>query len=671
MFPIISFDRSFRPRRLGFALIASSALTLPLALASLAVPAAAQTASPPALEQLDSFTDGPQLGNVTAHSIRIWARTRQPGKFRVLYSTSPDLAGGTLSPEVATDWEHDATGWIELADLRPNTKYYYALVKDGKVADTRVNGRINSFLTLPDSSQFVDPQLNPKGLFNFAFEIGTGNNQANTPLPKTYSRMLANLKDRIYFQIQNGDWIYESGRDKTEAQWAADNGVTKLPRVTTLARGITGVWQNYKNYLQNQDLTNFYREVPGFVTLDDHEILNDVVGSGEIGYRHDARGKPFQADLKQDSVDNMVERAVFRDPAEAAWRDYVGWTDPNTQNRQFPWFGSTKLVAKSNVLSDPSADFSKLDLTKANNLHVLWGFGNTGVYRIKRVIDSHRLEVEPAFDVSEQAHYSIGAHLYSKFRVGNSDIFLLDARSQRSLNDKTNHNAADSTMLGEQQKQWLFDGMKNSDADFIFVVSSVNLATPHDNGAWAGEGLAGPDKDDGWTAHLPERAELLDLAQSLGKPVIFLTGDLHKSYVARIAPGIYDIATGPHTSSNHRLLDAGGAPPAGYYQSGDRLVNILWSSNQYRTDSGGNSARQINGGWSVYTVVHVNNAFNIPTADGKPRWIAYPEPQVFVEFHDGNTGELLFAHSVSTSEAKRDPQPVPLDRVKTIAGLAN
>ena len=93
MFPIISFDRSFRPRRLGFALIASSALTLPLALASLAVPAAAQTASPPALEQLDSFTDGPQLGNVTAHSIRIWARTRQPGKFRVLYSTSPDLAG--------------------------------------------------------------------------------------------------------------------------------------------------------------------------------------------------------------------------------------------------------------------------------------------------------------------------------------------------------------------------------------------------------------------------------------------------------------------------------------------------------------------------------------------------------------------------------------------------
>lgn len=657
--------------RFGRVMILSSMLTAPISIAAPGQAAPAQTAAPPNLVPVDGFTNGPQLGNVTAHSIRIWARTRQPGTFQVLYSTSPDLAGGILSGGVSTSWEHDSTGWAEITGLSPNTKYFYALVKDGKVADTRVNGRVNSFLTLPESASFVDPKLNPKGLFNFAFEIGTGNNQANLPLPRTYARMLADLKDRIYFQIQNGDWIYEAGRDKTEAQWAADNRVANPPGITRLARGITGVWENYKIYLRNQDLSNFYREVPGFVTLDDHEILNDVVGSGEIGYHIDARGKPFQANLKQDSVSNMIERAVFRDPAEAAWRDYVGWTDPNTQNREFPWFGSTRLVAGSNIIADPAADFSRLDLAKANNLHVLWGFGNTGVYRIKRVIDAHRLEIEPSLTVSENAHYSIGAHLYSKFRVGNTDIFLLDARSQRSLNDQVNHTNPGSTMLGEQEKQWLFDALRRSDADFIFIVSSVNLATPHDNGAWYGHGLAGPNKDDGWTSHLPERAELLDVAKSLQKPVIFFTGDLHKSYVARIAPGIYDVATGPHTSSNHRLADAGGAPPSGYYQSGDRLVNILWSSNQYRLDSGGNSSKRGKGGWPVYTVVHVNNAFNVPAADGKPRWIAYPEPQVVFEFRDGNTGDLLFAHSVSTSEARTDPQAVPLDRVKVIAGIPN
>lgn len=668
MLPAVT-DRSFRPRRSLRAL--SSALALSLAAASLAAPAAAQGQAAPALQKLDGITHGPQLGNVTPTSIRVWARTREPGTFRVLYSTSPDLSGGTLSPEVTTSWEHDATGWVELAGLKPNTKYYYALVKDGQVADTRVNGQVNSFLTLPDSAGYADPQLNPKGLFNFAFEIGTGNNQANKPIPPTYARMLAELKDKIYFQIQNGDWLYELGREKTEAQWAADNGVARPPRTAQLARGVAGVWENYKLYLQNENLANFYREVPLFVALDDHEILNDVTGSGEIGYRLDARGKPFQQDIRADNLSNEVERAVFRDPAIAAWRDYVGWSNPDTGNPQLPYFGSTRLKAGSNVITDPSADFTRLDLAKANNLHVLWGFGNTGVYRIARVIDAHRIEVEPALTVSEQARYSIGADLYSKFRVGNADFYLLDTRSQRTLHDKANLTDPTTSMLGEEQKAWLFDQLRQSDADFVFIVSSVNFAVPHDNGAWYGQGSGGQSKDDGWTAHQHERAEVLDVVTKLGKPVFFLTGDLHKSFVARIAPGVYDVASGPHTSSNHRIGDAGGSPPSGYYQSGDRLVNVLWASNQYRNDSGGNSSTQRFGGWPVYTTIRVNNAFNIPNSDGAPRWIAHPEPQVIFEFRDGNTGDLLFAHSVSTSEAKPNPQPVSPEHVKLLGGIAD
>jgi len=293
------------------------------------------------------------------------------------------------------------------------------------------------------------------------------------------------------------------------------------------------------------------------------------------------------------------------------------------------------------------------------------------VYRIARVIDAHRIEVEPALTVSEEARYSIGANLYSKFRVGNTDFFLLDTRSQRTLHDKSNLADPETSMIGEEQKQWLFEQLRSSDADFVFIISSVNLAVPHDNGAWYGQGLAGPSKDDGWTAHLHERDELLDVVTSLGKPVFFLTGDLHKSFVARIAPGIYDIASGPHTSSNHRIGDAGGSPPSGFYQSGDRLVNVLWASNQYRNDSGGNASTQVDGGWPVYTTIRVNNAFNIPTAEGGDRWIAHPAPQVIFEFRDGNTGELLFAHSVSTSETEPNPEPVSPELVKVLGGIAD
>lgn len=650
--------------RLIAALLISSALNMPVA--------AQPTTPAPTLVKHEGITHGPQLGNVTATSIRVWARTRVPGSFNVLYSTSPDLSGASVSKPVSTSWDKDATGWVQLSGLKPGTKYYYALVQDGKVADTRVAGKINSFLTLPDSASYVNPQLNPKGVFNFAFEIGTGNNQPATGvLPPTYGRMLSELKDKIYFQIQNGDWLYEKGREQTEAEWAAQNGVSILPSITSQAKGITGVWNNYKLYLDGSPaLADFYKEVPLFVVLDDHEILNDVTGSGQIGLKQDSRNLPFQKDMRVDSVENEVERAVFRDPALTAWRDYVGWSNPDIGNQQDPHFGNANIVAGGKVLTDKNADFTKLDLSKTNNLHILWGFGSTGVYKIARVLDRHRIEVEPGFTVSEDVRYSIGTKLYSKFRVSNADIFLLDTRSQRTLHDKSNLASPNTSMIGVDQKRWLFEQLKNSDAEFIFITSSVNLAVPHDNGAWYGQGSGGAGKDDGWTAHLHEREELLKLVEGLGKPVFFLTGDLHKSFVARIAPGVYDVASGPHTSNNHRIGDAGGSPPSGWYQSGDRKVNVLWSSNQYRNDSGGNAGQARGKGWPVYTVIHVNNAFNIPDANGKDRWIAHSEPQVIFEFRDGNSGDLLFAHSVSTSDARKTSEPVPLDKVKLLGGIA-
>ena len=38
------------------------------------------------------------------------------------------------------------------------------------------------------------------------------------------------------------------------------------------------------------------------------------------------------------------------------------------------------------------------------------------------------------------------------------------------------------SMLGKEQREWLLDGMANSDADFLFVVSSVNFMVPHIGG---------------------------------------------------------------------------------------------------------------------------------------------------------------------------------------------
>jgi alkaline phosphatase D len=637
-------------------------------LITVAMPSSMFGQSAPTLKKTDAVTHGPQLGNITSHSIRVWARTKQPASFSVIYSTNADLSGATTSKPVQTTWVSDVTGWIELANLKANTKYYYAVVVDGHVVDTRVNGKINSFLTLPDAADYVNAELNPKGLFNFSFEVGTGNSQGRGKgeLPPTYTTMLNNLKDRIYFQIQNGDWLYEEGRETTTEKWVQTNKVKEVPANVNLAKGITGVWENYKIYLnRSQGLSNFYKEVPEFVVVDDHEILNDAMGSGETGFRFDSRGKEWQKDLNTWGVDRDVERAVFRDPALEAWDDYIGWSNPDIGKHKETHFGLGKLKKESDVLVDPKADFTKLDLKKSTNLHVQWGFGNTGVYEIVEVLGPNKIKIKPAALVTEDARYSIGTNRYSNFSVGNTEFFLLDTRSNRTLHDKTKPDDPNASMLGKAQEEWLINGLKNSKADIFFIVSSVNLAVPHDNGAWYGQGAASVGKDDGWTAQLHQREKLLKLAESLNKPVFFLTGDLHKSFVARITPGIYDIASGPHTSGNHRLGDSGGAPPSGWYNSAGRLVNLLWTSNQYRNDSERANAK----GWPIYTVIKVNNAYNIPNKDGSDRWIAYPEPQIIIEFHDGYTGDLSFAYAVSTSDAKQTPAAVPLEHVKVLGGI--
>lgn len=614
------------------------------------------------------ITHGPQLGNLTSHSVRVWVRTTQPGSFSVTYATDPDLAGAKTSGSVETYWEDDATGWIELDDLKPNTKYYYAIVIDGEIVDTRINGKRNSFRTLPDPRDFYDAELNPEGLFNFSFEIGTGNWQGEGRdfLPPTYSTMLNDLKDRIYFQIQNGDWIYEEGRETSTEQWAEANGVNEIPSMVSTAKGITGVWENYKIYLgRSKALSNFYSEVPQFVVIDDHEILNDVIGSGKTGFRVDSRELEWQEQLNVYEHEQNVERAVFRDPASEAWNDYVSWSNPDIGILQPTHFGRGKLRKGSDILTDPDADFTTLERAKTSNLHVLWGYGNTGVYEIEEVLSKNKVRIRPSAEINEDVRYSIGTNRYSNFRVGNTEFFLLDTRSNRTLYDKNFADDPGTSMLGDIQKEWLFQGIKQTEADIIFIVSSVNFAIPHDNGAWYGLDGREIKKDDGWTAHLHEREQLLKIATSLDKPVFFLTGDLHRSFVARITDGVYDIGCGPHTSRSHRMGDAGGAPPSGWYDSGDRLVNILWTSRQFRNDSDRRNAP----GWPIYTLVRVNNVFNIPDNEGNDRWIAYPEPQVIIEFHDGFTGDLEFAYSVSTSEARAEKKPVPLERVKVMGGI--
>ena len=223
---------------------------------------------------------------------------------------------------------------------------------------------------------------------------------------------------------------------------------SRVPRIVDLAPTIVGVWENYKLYLtRGLNLADWHREVPSFFMFDDHEMLNDVNGTGTPGLRN--------------------RRAAFRDIGIRAWYDYLGWADP------IPWaqdihFGKAKLTAGSDILEDPSADFRELKRDQIGTLTVHWGTPdagvnnlaldsvggdpNAGVYEIKEVLDRNRLRISPAAKENGQASYSIGRFSHFRQKISNTEFFYIDTRSHRMMHDLRDPFQEGISILGKPQK---------------------------------------------------------------------------------------------------------------------------------------------------------------------------------------------------------------------------
>ena len=582
-----------------------------------------------------TITHGPMLGRLTESSVRVWVRTSRPADVVVKYGKSEKDLSQT-SKSVRTRLDDDNTAWVELSGLEPGVRYHYRPMIRGNQ-----QGKPGSFRTL-SSPQKRKTKLNPKGLYNFRFEFACGNNQnpehGNGPSLPTYTTMLREVMPKIDFAILNGDWLYEEKRDYSPEQWRRQVGLSAqqlFPRTVRVAPTTVGIWENYKTYLARADnLSKWHRHIPTYFTFDDHEIVNDVYGSGQIGRKD--------------------RRAVFRDIAINAWYDYLGWSNP-THTKQDLFMGRCRLQKGSGILVDPQADFSKVDWSQAANLHVHWGrpFAgrheaefdnlpgdpNAGVYKVVKVLDKNRLEIEPKPPATGMASYSIGRHSYGKFRVSNCEFYLLDTRTHRQMHDVRAPMKPGVSMLGKQQYKWLTESMANSDADFHFVVSSVNFMIPHVGGG--GVAFDVNNKDDAWTVFLEEREKLIKFWDGLGKPVFVLTGDLHNSFAIKITDRVWEFASGPHNSVNHRPTDEGDRPSTGRYQYGPRPCEIRWSS--YCLGDIPRPHRL----FPMYCMVQVNNVFNNPQQTGGTRWVAYPQPQVIFQYYDGRTGDLRYAESIS------------------------
>ena len=581
------------------------------------------------------LTHGPMLGRPTATSMFVWGRTSEPGEFVVKYGKFPQSLRET-SPPAPTALARDNTGVAQLSGLQPDTRYHYQIFVEG-----RPHGLPGSFLTLPSADHARNPEYNPKGLFNFRFEAGSCANQNprhgighHSP---TYETLNRDWADKTQFHIMNGDWLYEELRTFPPEAWRLEQGAERLPATVAVMPSIVGVWENYKLYLERGvDLARWHRHVPSYFTFDDHELVNDIWGTGTAGKRH--------------------RRTVFRDIGAQAFYDYLGWANPTAYEAGIH-FGRAQMTAGSDRLVDPQADFTALQLNQMLNLHVHWGTPEAGVndmkfdnddghpnsfvYDIAGVIDRHTLQLHMPAKVTDEVSYSIGRRSYGSFRVANCEYFLIDTRSDRDMHDLRDRSKPGLSMLGTAQREWLLRSMRESDADFFFVVSSVPFMIPH-SGAGGFEADAA-NKEEAWTGFFDERELLITEWENIGKPVFVLTGDLHNSFAIRVTEKIWEFCMGPHNSVNHvPKFDEADRPVTGKWKFGPRECEIRWSS--YILPDVPRLERL----YPYFCVVQVNNVFNMPQQLGDTRWVAYPHPQVIFQYYDGRTGDLAYAESIST-----------------------
>ena len=586
------------------------------------------------------ISHGPMLGRPGAETMSVWARTASPGSFQVRYGKDGKM--DQVSEPVQTELDDDCTGIVTLTGLDPNTVYTY------EVFNGESSALKGTFRTFPSSEGVRNDEFNPDGLFNFSFEFACGNNQNSSSslgLPmRTYQTLLRDVKDEVHFGILNGDWLYEDKRDYPIGSWLKDVGIAEneQPKITEMAPSIAGLWENYKVYLERSPaLREWHRHVPSFYTIDDHEIINDVYGCNTPSYRN--------------------RRPVYRDVAMKGWIDYLAWSNPmvHSQPAHIDFCNATK---GSDIIEAPGGGLSSLPLEEMANLHVHWGGQlagvktpeppietadpNYGVYDIVEIIDDTHVRVDRPLVETRQSVFSIGRRSYGSFEIANCEFFILDTRTHRDLHDFDNPGRPDVSMLGKKQMDWLMDGLRESKADFRFLVSSVNFMIPHIGSGGGADKAGDVKKDDAWTVFLHDRERLIETADGTGKPTFILTGDLHNSYAIKVTDNVYEFASGPHNSINHAPEDDEGDRPAnGKFQYGPRECDINWSS-YAMTDM-----ERLDRQFPHYCVVRVKNVFNQPQrAEGPDRWVAWSKPHVMFCFYNGFTGELAYVETIHLPE---------------------
>ncbi|WP_019509126.1 alkaline phosphatase [Pleurocapsa sp. PCC 7319] len=296
-------------------------------------------------------------------------------------------------------------------------------------------------------------------------------------------------EEDVDFVVHLGDFVYEYSQYppnygevyRKDIYWEEDD-YGQSSSETQRATSLENFQQIYRTYRQDLALQAAMEQHTWMITLDDHEVADNWYWDREAE-TISVDGHPVAEKTKDESLEKKRKaRAKLYNSAIKAWMNYV----PARLQK-----ADTKEVESSNTQ-------------------------------------------EPEILEGLELHKNL---IYRRFRFGSLvDFFLTDSRSFRSKPDLDSDNPnPQATMLGKNQKKWLIEGVKNSNAAWKVWGNQTLLATAWFN-AWYK-----PDLIDDWQAYMGERREILQAVKdsetkkhntNKASRFVVFTGDMHTSMIS-------------------------------------------------------------------------------------------------------------------------------------------
>jgi alkaline phosphatase D len=246
-------------------------------------------------------------GEVTASTAVVWGRCDSAATLRIGYAAASERETEIVE-RVSAD--HDFTGRVPLARLRPDTTYRYSVRCGGEgEGGATAGGRSGELRTAPAPDQ-------PRAVrFAWSGDLGGQNTCRDARTGYAIFDLLG--AQRPAFFIALGDMIYADDPCKARGRYGNDQ-IAGMDHPAVSLNDFWGVWRYHRSDAAFQ---RFLDRTPILAIWDDHEILNDA------GPHRDTYPTHPDTHLLAPARQAFLDYQPFAPPAEEPTRLYrnVRW----------------------------------------------------------------------------------------------------------------------------------------------------------------------------------------------------------------------------------------------------------------------------------------------------------------------------------------------------------